>query len=334
MGAACWCAVASVVGALVVTSPLIEPAYAQDKAELDKARNQFREAIAAETAGNWAGALKLLREVANVKMTPQVRYNIALCEENLGQLVNALGDYELALVDARAANASDVVNIVAPRVEALRSRVPKVVLTRAESARLATITLDGVTIGAAMLNKEMPVDPGAHVVEAAARGYKPFRQQFDTAERDTKTIQIELEAEAAAPAPAESVAAPPATAAADTGERKPDLVPFIVGGAGIASLAASGVFYALRSGTMNDLDAVCGPSRDDCPESSESTFNRGRTYTTLANVTLGLGVAALGTGAVLYFTGQQSRETAREPGVGVAPAAPSAQLGASVVGRF
>src|SRR4051794_28288288 len=63
---------------------------------LKRAREQFAQALALQTGGDWAGALALLKEVAAVRRTPQVRFNIALCEEQLGLLVAALGDYELA----------------------------------------------------------------------------------------------------------------------------------------------------------------------------------------------------------------------------------------------
>jgi hypothetical protein len=35
-----------------------------------------------------------------------------------------------------------------------------------------------------------------------------------------------------------------------------------------------------------------GPNRDDCSADSEATFDQGKTYTTLSNVTLGLGMGA------------------------------------------
>ena len=50
----------------------------------------------------------------------------------------------------------------------------------------------------------------------------------------------------------------------------------------------------------------------------------------LANVSLGVGVAAIGTGTVLFFT-QKPKSTASTY---VAPGAPGASLGASVVGSF
>jgi tetratricopeptide (TPR) repeat protein len=97
-------------------------AAAADADALKRAREQFGQALALQTGGDWAGALALLKEVAAVKPTPQVRFNIALCEERLGRLVAALGDYELAASDAQAEKADQVRDEVDARLESLKAR--------------------------------------------------------------------------------------------------------------------------------------------------------------------------------------------------------------------
>src|SRR3978361_2048802 len=87
------------VPVLAVTLPA-HSAYAQDKKELSKARAQFQRAIELEQAGNYTTALETFRSVGEVRMTPQVRFHIATCEEKLGRLVTALGGYQLAFADA------------------------------------------------------------------------------------------------------------------------------------------------------------------------------------------------------------------------------------------
>lgn len=327
-------AVSAAVG-LCLASP---HARAQDPAALDKAREQFRQAIAAEAADNWGGALSLLRDVAKIKMTPQVRYNIGLCEENLGQLIAALGDYEMALGDAQAANATDVTSVAPGRIEALRARIPKLVVRRSEDSRAATISIDGVRMGDAVVGKEMPVDPGSHLVEASAKGFQPFSQRVEVAEKETKTVEVALvpvEQPGAVPADAAGASSAPASTSADTGtSHKTNIVPYVVGGAGVATLAASGVFFLLRAGAVSDLDGACGADRLHCPPDNQSTIDRGKTYTTLANVTLAVGVVALGTGTVLYFTSQNKRSPSSSASLGLAPVAPGAPAGASFVGRF
>src|SRR5262249_18247542 len=107
--------------------------------------------------------------------------------------------------------------------------------------------------------------------------------------------------------------------------------PYIVGGVGAASLVTSGIFFFLRQGTISDLDAAC-PKRVGCDPSLESKAQSGRTYGTVAFITLGVGIAGLGTGAALLLLDKPAKS--QEKALLVTPTAPLADLGASVVGRF
>jgi hypothetical protein len=283
---------------------------------LKKAREQFGQALALQTAGNWAGALALLKEVAAVKSTPQVRFNIALCEEKLGRLVAALGDYELAAADARAEKADQVAEEVEARREALSQRIPKLTVKRGSGADVATVSLDGVTLGDQVIGTAMPTDPGPHTIEATAPGFKPFRKSLRVAEQQNETIEIVLEPEPIPPA------TPPGVVVRSG--RSP-VYGYVIGGVGVASLAASGVFFGLRAGKISDLDKVCTKQRV-CPEQYQSDIEQGERYTTIANVTLAVGVAAVAGGLVLILTSGPSTETS----VALAPAPGGAQL----IGKF
>jgi hypothetical protein len=290
---------------------------------LKRAREQFAQALALQTGGDWAGALALLKEVAAVRRTPQVRFNIALCEEQLGLLVAALGDYELAGAEAQSQKADQVRQEVDARLEPLKARVPRVVVKRGEGADSATISLDGIALGDSVLNSPLPVDPGPHVVEGASAGFLPFKQAFRVAEQQTATIEVKLQLAPVKPEPVASTP-PPSQTMRTAG--------FIVGGAGIASLLASGTMFILRQSTVNDLDQQCGADRMNCPDSARSTVDRGELYTTLGNVTLAVGVVGLGVGAALVIVGGRSHAQAN---VAIAPGAVGANAGgASLIGRF
>src|SRR5262245_40360401 len=142
---------------------------------LDRSRSQFHQGLALETAGDWAGALALFQQVALVKLTPQVRFHIGLCEEHLGQLAAALGDYELAAHEADEAKVPEVSAQVASRRDDLRARIPQLTITRGPGAEYASVSLDGVSLGASSIGTKLPVDPGPHRIEALASGFKPFR---------------------------------------------------------------------------------------------------------------------------------------------------------------
>jgi hypothetical protein len=288
------------------------------------AREQFSQALSLQTGGDWAGALALLKEVAAVKPTPQVRFNIAICEERLGRLVAALGDYELAASDAQAEKSDQVGQEVESRLEALKARVPRVVVQRSDGADSATISLDGVSLGDSVLNIPLPADPGPHVVEAKALGFRPFKQAFRVAEQQTSTILVKLEPEPMASVPNVSPAAQPPSQSMRT-------IGLVVGGVGIASLIGSGAFFYLRHTTIADLDKQCGSERQACPDSERSAVDRGKLYTTLGDVTLAVGAVGLGVGAALVIAGGHSSEQAS---FSIAPGAAHANAGATLLGRF
>lgn len=87
---------------------------------------------------------------------------------------------------------------------------------------------------------------------------------------------------------------------------------FGVGAAGLITFAA---FGAAASGTFSDLQTRCGNS--PCPPSEQGTVDQGRTFTTAANVSLGVGIAGVVAGVVLLIVG-------RSPGA--APPSPRVSL--------
>jgi hypothetical protein len=268
-----------------------------EAARLTEARGKFQQAIELEQAKDWGGALRLFREVGQVRMTPQVRFHIGVCEENLGRLAVALGSYELALRDAEAVG-GDFRDEVTQKVESLRARIPKIVVVRGAGAEAAIIELDGVALGAASIGAELPVDPGPHAVTARAPGFSPFEATVDAAEGAKANVEVEL-ARMPSPEPAPAPQPPPADPQT---ARRSRALPYAIGAAGAASLLASGIFLILQNNKVGELDDVCGPSRNQCPESSRSTYDSAKTYNTLSRVTLGIGLVAIGTAVTLIVT--------------------------------
>ena len=269
------------------------PAAAQDAAELKKARAQFQQATELEQAGNWTAALQAFREVGQVRMTPQVRFHIAVCEEKLGRLVAALGGYELALADADKVG-PDFKAEVEENVTKLRARIPKLVIERGGGASAAAIELDGVAVGDSSVGVEVPLDPGPHAVTAKAPNRKPFEASVTLKEEETTRLEVKLEELPPELLRTGGAAAPP--------EKPPSkVVPYVVGGVGIASLLGAGVLFGLRQKTLSELEDACGSGGKHCPASKQSTYDDLKFYHYGAQVTLGVGVVALGTAGALLF---------------------------------
>ena len=312
------------------TTPRVAYADGPSPAELKKARAQFQRGIELEQASNWSEALQQFREVGQVRMTPQVRFHIAYCEEGLGRLVTALGGYELAQGEADQVG-SDFKNEVDTAVTSLRARIPKLFIERGSGADAALVQLDGVDLGASSVGVEVPLDPGPHSVGATAPGFLPFSATVELKEREVTRVTLEL-----TPEPADQAGRTPAQVVVVTPPPAPNrTVPYVIGGVGIAAVVTSGVFFALRQATAAELDKDC-PNHDQCPESNKPTYDRLKTYNAATWITGTIGIAGIGTAAVLILTEKKpnAKKSDDVAGLRVRPSAPGALAGVELDYRF
>jgi hypothetical protein len=327
--------VAALVGAMVATATIPAApgvAHAQSQDDLNSARSLFREGLALEAAGNWAAALGKFQEVRRVKLTPQVRFHIARCQEHLGRLSEALGEYRLAEYEAGAQDLTELESITEAR-QGLEARIPKVIITRGEGASDARVQLDGVELGDTQIGEAVNVDPGPHRVTARLPDGTQFEQPFTAKIAETAAVELVLPEALRAQAAAPTTAGSPAAADRGAPSSGPGPLPFIIGGVGVASPAASGVFFVLRNGAASDLDEVCRDSV--CPASLEGTQSRGETYALLSTVTLGVGIVGVGVATYLFLAGGSSGERAAlAPPIDVGVATTGREGAVTVRGRF
>jgi hypothetical protein len=294
--------------------------------ELKKARSQFQRGIELEQASNWSEALQQFREVGAVRMTPQVRFHIAYCEEGLGRLVTALGGYELAQNEADQVG-PDFKAEVENAVTSLRARIPKLFIERGAGADAAAVQLDGVDLGASSDGVEVPLDPGPHAVTATAPGYINFNATVELKEREVTRVTLDLEPEPTPPPDQQGQKVVVIKEQAPVNRT----IPYVVGGVGVAALVGTGVFFALRQATQAELNRDC-PVHSQCPESNKPTYNRLKTYNVLTIVTGVVGVACVGTAAALILT--EKKKAPAQAGLLVTPSAPNALAGVSLDYRF
>ncbi len=136
--------------ALAAAAALASPAVAADGgAGLAQLRQVFSDGRQLEDKGHWAEALEKFKEVAGAKMTPQVRFHIALCEENLGKLVSAIRGFDLAAAEATAAGSSavEVPSAAKQHAEALRARIAKLQIDVSGKLTTSKILLDDTALG-------------------------------------------------------------------------------------------------------------------------------------------------------------------------------------------
>jgi hypothetical protein len=280
----------------VVASAALGPSPARAaEGGLAQLRQVFAEGRQLEDKGHWAEALDKFKEVAATKMTPQVRFHIALCEENLGKLVSAMKGFDLAAAEGTAAGSSavEVPPAAKEHVEALRARVAKIHLEVHGKPRTSKIVLDDAPLGDKELGADVEVDPGSHVVEVRqASGKVTFHKELTLEEKGSETLEVTVAD------PDEGPVNPPPPPPPAPASRLPA---YVTGGAGLVVLAGSGVFFALRASNIATVAAHCAADGTHCDPSYQSLAGQGQVYNGLADALLGIGLAGVAAGTVLFF---------------------------------
>jgi hypothetical protein len=179
-----------------------------------------------------------------------------------------------------------------------------------------SVELDGTSIGRAAWNTPMPVNPGKHQLRASAPGFREYATEVEVGrEKDARRIEVPpLEKLPAAPATAP--APPPGPAehqsarsapGTDSGSRSKRVAAYITAGAGLGLVGVGSVFGVQALSRMSESDAQCPNQR--CTQTGADRSVQANSAANVANVCVGVGLAAIGVGAYLYFTsGSPKRE--------------------------
>ena len=159
--------------------------------KLEEARGWYRDGLSLEAAGDWARALARFERVAEVRLTPQVRFHVARCKEHLGRFTEALGEYRISEYEAERDGLVELAEITQAR-QSLEARVPKLELRRGTGAERAAVRLDGVELG--QRTAQFGVDPGPHLVTATKPGWRDFEYAFVADEGARIVVEITLDA--------------------------------------------------------------------------------------------------------------------------------------------
>lgn len=296
-------------------------------AELAAARSLFVEARALEKEGKWEEALRKLEAVGDVRMTPQVRFHIALCHMNTGHLVAARNGFALARREAEAAKATQVIRESSEHIKSLDKRIPVLRIRLPRDVPDVAVRIDGREFSSDLLSVPIPLDPGEHRVQASATGFAPFDRSVSLEETSTQDLAIELRKLPPTP-PAEP---PPAIVrvqpqpSTDKPERPDHTVAWIAVGTGGALLAGAAVSSFVRASAISDIDESC-PSHKDCDPALKDTRDRAQTFGSLGVVLGVLGVASAGYGGYVLLSSPNDGAA-----VSVAPASDGLGMTGTVV---
>jgi tetratricopeptide (TPR) repeat protein len=133
------------------------------------------------------------------------------------------------------------------------------------------------------------------------------QREREASERAAAQQQPSEESDQAAPAPALVAQESPSVKR----EESSSLVPYILMGVGGAMVVGGVVVGAMAAGKHSELEDKCGP--ETCDPSLESLADEGKTLNITADILLFGGIAAAGTGAVLWFLDSSDDSSSEQP---------------------
>lgn len=333
----------SLAVALVVLSAST-PSLARAQTATDPAAAEalFKQARQLMAEGKYADACPKLAESQRLDPGTGTLLNLATCYEKNGQIASAWAAYKSAATAAQNTNELDRARLARTRAAALESKLPTltiVVPAAADRPDLA-VTRDGEPVGRPAWGTPIPVDPGAHAVQASAPGRKTWEghAQVDGPGAKTSIEVPALEADATSPsgatAPAASTAAPAqpgapeAPAASNLGSTQ-RTIGLILGGVGIVGVGVGAAFGFVAKSDKDGVGGNC--NQGVCNQQGLSSLDSAHTAATVSTIAFAAGGAALVGGALLYFLAPRASS---RTGLVVAPSAGAHTAGLELRARF
>ena len=235
------------------------------------AQSLYDEAKKLMAASKWPDACPKLEESQRLDPTPVTEFYLADCYERAGRTASAWTTFlDLAATEHRnsGAKAAERERVARDRAKGLEPRLSQLVIDVPATARVAGLVVkrDGEAVREGQWGSPLAVDPGKHTVEASAPGKVTWTATEDVQSPGASTT-VHVEALADAPVVASPTnpglpATSPTTPGGETTASSPlKTVGLIVGGVGVAGLAAGGIFgFLALSKNSSANSGHCGGS--------------------------------------------------------------------------
>jgi hypothetical protein len=320
------------VGALAALLAVVASARAQEPGGVNPPAK--RDPIAAEALftrgkqlieqGKTSEACDAFRESQKLDPAGGTLLRLALCHEAEGKLASAWLEFTEVLRLSQggdAAKLAERVKIAKEHLSAIEPRLPKLVVNVDAASRVdgLSVTANGSPRSEATWGVPLPVDAGDVTIDATAPGHQAFRTvvHAENGKQVTAAVPALEVSPAASPGPQPGkghIAGSSETSSAAQGSSlRP--IGLVVGAVGVLSAGIGTYFGVTAMSKWNQSNTDCPGGR--CSASGAQEAHDAKTAASIADVTIGIGAAAIITGAVLYFVGAPKNVQARIDGVAV-----------------
>jgi hypothetical protein len=282
---------------LAASSASAQDEAAQAEALLEQGRALMHEGKAEEACPKFA-------ESQRVAPSSAALVSLGDCYLKLGKKASAWVTFKEAMGSQteRERYAREKVAELEPKLARIT-----IVVTPATDAPGLLLKRNGVDVDRAEWGTAIPVDPGTYAFEASASGKKTWTSTLTITDksRDESVVLPTLEdvGHASAPRPRGTIAAgrAPESPAEPSSWPAQRTTALIVGGVGVAAVGVGSVFGLVVLGNKSDANAHC-PTVTTCDAQGFASGQDAHSAATLSTVLFVAGGAALGAGAILWFT--------------------------------
>lgn len=333
-----WLRLASVLAlsaaALACLVLLVSPARAQDPQQKAAAEALFDEGIQLRKQGQYEQACRKFEQSEQIDTGVGVLLYLGECYERTGRLASAWALFREAHSRAKETGQTERAQVADESARRLSLMLSKLVLLVPQANRVPgfELLLNNHPISAALYGIPFPVDAGQHEITARAPGRQSWSSTLEVkGNADLRNVQVPTLEETHEPVATASAtpqtpngtgyfpATGPIPAPAPTvapGPPGPDLTPvYLLGGVGVVA-AGVGVVFGVRASDQDEQAKELCPS--DCRSTRGADKNEAaRTSALVANISYGVGAAALLTSAYLFITARSRGESAAREASGV-----------------
>lgn len=294
----------------------------------------FKEGVTAVQKQDWKGACEAFTGSNDADPSPGVQINLGLCNEKQGKTATAWGWYSTAAGTADNRGQRDRAELARKEADRLAKSLHKLTIVLEDTTPGLVVTRDGVTLPPATLGREVPVDPGEHVIEASGKGKIAFRTTVSIA-AGPGSDRIVIKPLANAPDETPAAGTGGAASSRDAGVKTSDgsgqrTAGYLVGAGGVVALIVAGTLQILTGSVRSKQeeaqavldkptttptlqDGAPNPTYTDAQEKVSKNKSQADANQ-LGAIAVGVGgLALIGTGLVLVLTAPSGKTASAKP---------------------
>jgi len=307
-------------------------ASAQETADSERL---FKEGVRLYQAKQYAEACPLLERSQAAAPTLKARGALALCYEGMGRVASAYKTWKELADQAKEAGAVEQPRMkrALQKIEQLAPHVARVVFQVVESPANVQVSLDGQALASTDLGAAIPVDPGAHTIDAKAPDRVDWHGNFDLGKPDEgKTRSLPIGP--LAPIQRVDIQVPEGQPTVDntTYARVPveptrhwptlKYVGLATAGAGVVAITIGTIFAVSANSKWSDAKALGCDDNGTCrTRAGADLVNDAGSKATIGTIGIGAGIALVAGGAALWFFTpvEESTKSGVTPAVSIGP---------------